>query len=152
MALFLSKYENKIDKKGRVSVPARFRSVLMEKGFSTVILLPTIDGDAITACGMDVMLQMQESMGPYDPYSAEQDSDMGALMTDSHELPIDGDGRIVVPLELLEKAGITDRCVFAGRGRDFQLWEPEAFDANMDVMRARARVKKAQKSKTVQGA
>ncbi|WP_169544237.1 division/cell wall cluster transcriptional repressor MraZ [Sneathiella aquimaris] len=146
MALFLSKYLNKVDKKGRVSVPARFRATLAEKGYTTVILFPTIGGDAINACGMDVMEGLLESLGRLDLYSEEQDSDADVLMAESVELPIDGDGRIVIPLEMLRAVGIQDACVFAGRGDSFRIWEPKAYEANIAAAKERARAKRARKS------
>lgn len=143
MALFLSKFTNKIDKKGRVSVPARFRSALAAKGFASVVLFPTINGDAINACGMDVMEELLQRMGGFDPYSEEQDSDAEVLMAESVELPIDGDGRIVIPLDMLADAGISGSCVFAGRGDSFRIWQPEAYEVNAAQAKEKARAKRA---------
>ncbi|WP_288903131.1 division/cell wall cluster transcriptional repressor MraZ [uncultured Sneathiella sp.] len=143
MALFLSTYVNKVDKKGRVSVPAKFRAVLASKGFDSVVLLPTINGDAIDACGMDVMERLLEKIGGFDPLSEDRESFADALMSDAVELPIDGDGRIMVPLELLENAGIEGQCAFVGRGDSFQIWQPEAFEIRKQQARARAVQKRA---------
>src|SRR5690606_10538692 len=134
MALFLSTYVNKIDKKGRVSVPARFRAVLAGKGSDSVVLVPTIDGNAIDACGMRLL----EKMGGFDPLSEDRESYADALMSDAIELTIDGDGRITIPLEMLEGAGISTQCAFVGRGDAFQIWEPQAFEVRKKEARARA--------------
>ncbi len=142
MALFLSTYVNKIDKKGRVSVPARFRAVLAGKGFDSVVLFPTIDGNAIDACGMDVMERLLEKMGGFDPLSEDRESYADALMSDAIELTIDGDGRITIPLEMLEGAGISTQCAFVGRGDAFQIWEPQAFEVRTKEARARAASKR----------
>ncbi|GLQ05995.1 division/cell wall cluster transcriptional repressor MraZ [Sneathiella chinensis] len=147
MALFLSKFENKVDKKGRVSVPARFRSVLAEKGYGSVVLFPTVEGDAINACGMDVMEGLLERIGGFDPFSEERDSDADVLMAEAVELPIDGDGRIMIPQELLDQAGIDGACLFAGRGDSFQIWRPEAFEERMKQAKERARAKRARSVK-----
>ena len=40
--MFLSSYENKIDKKGRVSVPATFRSHLSSMGYNGFISYPLL--------------------------------------------------------------------------------------------------------------
>ncbi len=143
MALFLSKFTNKIDKKGRVSVPARFRSVLTDKGFSSIVLFPTFDSDALNACDMDVMENLLQKIGGFDPFSEDRESDADVLMAESVELPIDGDGRIVVPLDLLKQVGIDGTCVFAGRGDSFQISAPEAFEARMKSAKERARAKRA---------
>ncbi|MCF8469009.1 MAG: hypothetical protein K9G33_16555 [Sneathiella sp.] len=138
MALFLSTYVNKIDKKGRVSVPARFRVILAEKGLESIVLLPTINGDAIDACGMDVMEGLLEKIGGFDPLSEDRESFADALMSDAVELAIDGDGRIMIPADMLRNAGIDGLCAFVGRGDSFQIWQPEAFEVRKKEARARA--------------
>lgn len=143
MALFLSTYVNKIDKKGRVSVPARFRSVLAGKGFETVVLFPTVNGDAIDACGMDVMEKLLEKIGGFDPLSEDRESVADVLMSDAIELSIDGDGRIMIPLDMVKEAGIDGQCAFVGRGDSFQIWNPEAFEARKKQARERTRSRRA---------
>ena len=138
MALFLSTYVNKIDKKGRVSVPARFRAILADKGFESVVLLPTINGDAIDACGMDVMEGLLEKIGAFNPLSEDRESFADALMSDAVELVIDGDGRIMIPADMLRNANIDGQCAFVGRGDSFQIWQPEAFEVRKKEARARA--------------
>ncbi|MEH6403055.1 MAG: hypothetical protein V7750_06755 [Sneathiella sp.] len=152
MALFLSKYENKIDKKGRVSVPARFRSVLADSGNSSVVLFSSFDGDSINACGMEVMEGLLEKIGAFDPFSEDREADADVLMAESVELPIDGDGRIVIPLDMLAAAEIEGSCLFAGRGDSFQIWQPKAFEARMKEAKERARAKRAKSATTDRGA
>ncbi|WP_169568422.1 division/cell wall cluster transcriptional repressor MraZ [Sneathiella limimaris] len=142
MSLFLSTVTNKIDKKGRVSVPARFRSNLALRGFETVILFPSIDGDCLNACDMGVMEGLLQKIGGFDPMSAERDDEADVLMAEAIELPIDGDGRIMIPLHMVEEAGFEGECVFVGRGDSFQIWHPEAFKARMQKAKAKAREKR----------
>ena len=51
--MFLSTYENKLDKKGRVSVPASFRSHLSNLGYNGVICYPSFNNSSIEACSQD---------------------------------------------------------------------------------------------------
>ena len=51
--MFLSNYENKIDKKGRVSVPATFRSFLNSMGYNGFITYPSFNHEALEACAQD---------------------------------------------------------------------------------------------------
>jgi transcriptional regulator MraZ len=143
MTLFLSTRKNKIDKKGRVSIPARFRSILSERGFGSVVLFPSFEGDALNGCDMGVMEGLLEKIGGFDPFSEDRESDADALMAEAVELPIDADGRVVVPVEMLAEIGIEGECVFVGRGDSFQIWEPSAFEARMNAVKERARKKRA---------
>ena len=51
--MFLSTYENKLDKKGRVSVPASFRSYLSNLGYNGVICYPSFNNQSIEAWPQD---------------------------------------------------------------------------------------------------
>ena len=51
--MFLSSFENKIDKKGRVSVPATFRSHLNSMGYNGFISYPSFNHNALEACSQD---------------------------------------------------------------------------------------------------
>jgi len=147
MALFLSTIQNKIDKKGRVSVPARFRSILSERGYNSIVLFPSFEGDAINACDMGVMEGLLEKIGGFDPFSEDRESDADALMAEAIDLPIDGDGRITIPSALTEEIGIEDLCVFVGRGDSFQIWAPEAYEERRKAVKERARLKRAKRYK-----
>ncbi len=119
---------------------------MQDKGYSTVVLFPTVNGDAIEACGMDVMQQLLTKIGPFDPLSEERESFADAIMTDAIELLMDGDGRIMIPTEFLEEAGIEGQCAFVGRGDSFQIWNPEAFEVRLRQSRERARQKRKSSS------
>lgn len=146
MALFLSTFVNKIDKKGRVSVPARFRAILSENGPSSVVVFPTVNGDAIEACAMNVMEGLLEKIGGFDPFSEDRESFADAIMTEAVELPIDGDGRIMLPESILKGAGIDGQCAFVGRGDSFQIWNPDAFKQRLSQSKERARRKRLESS------
>ena len=51
--MFLSTYENKLDKKGRVSVPASFRSYLSNLGYNGVVCYPSFNNQSIEAWPQD---------------------------------------------------------------------------------------------------
>ncbi len=145
MSLFLSTFINKIDKKGRVSVPATFRMALAPESFQGIVAFRSFKHNAIEACGFERMQRLCSSVDDLDFFSDAQDDLTASIFADSVQLALDGDGRIVMPKNLLDHAQITDRAAFIGRGANFQIWQPEAFEAHQQ--RARERVK--QKDTTV---
>ena len=110
MALFLDSHVHKIDRKGRVSVPAQFRAALINQSYAGVIAFPSFreNCDAIEACGMDRMDQLSESLDSLDPFSNEQNDMATVIFGAAVQLPFDGEGRIMLPERLLSAAGITD--------------------------------------------
>ncbi len=142
MALFLSTFVNKIDKKGRISVPATFRSALDQESFQGIVTFRSYKYNAIEACGLSRMQRLSESVDDLDTFSDAQDDLTATIFADSIQLPLDGDGRISLPQTLRDHAGIVDAAAFVGRGATFQIWQPAAFEALQSEARARVRSQK----------
>lgn len=127
MTLFLSTYVNKVDKKGRVSVPANFRSALQKEDFQGIIVYGSFVNECIEACGIGRMTKLSESIDKLDPYSEERDAFAAAILGGSFQLPFDGEGRVVLPELLMKETGITDQATFVGKGATFEIWSPGSF-------------------------
>ena len=131
--LFLSTYQNKVDKKGRVSVPAPFRAALGKvalKGeeFSGIIAYGSFINRCIEACGIDRIRKLSGRIELLDPFSEERDAFATTILGGSQQLPFDGEGRVMLPEPLIELAGLADMAIFVGKGETFEIWEPRAFD------------------------
>lgn len=137
MTLFLSTYVNKLDKKGRVSIPSQFRMNLQNESFHGVILYRSYKYPAIEGCTSSRMQRLSESVDQLGVFSDAQDDLASAIFADAHQLSIDSDGRIVLPVELITHAEIEDHIAFVGRGATFQLWNPEKFHLLQNQARAR---------------
>ncbi len=139
MERFVSSSTNKVDAKGRVSVPAPFRAILARDGFEGVFCYPSLDNKALDAGGRSLIDEIQGMLEGLAPYSDERDELSLALFGESEVLKIDQDGRVVLPPRLREHAGIGDYAVFVGVGHKFQLWSPERFEIRRAEARARVR-------------
>lgn len=140
MALFLSTTYNRIDRKGRVSVPASFRAALAGQAFQGVVLLRSPQHQALEGFSHSVMETIGGRLDNFDMFSAEQDDLAMAVFGEAMALPFDGEGRVVIPAHLLEYAGIEGEAAFVGMGRKFQIWSPTILKARQDA--ARANIKK----------
>lgn len=125
--LFLSTFEKSIDKKGRISVPPSFRAVLAAEQFNGVIAYPSFVHGCIEACGMAHMTKMYERIEALDPFSEERDAFATTILGGSVQLAFDGEGRVIIPEALLERAGIKGDAVFIGKGATFEIWAKEKF-------------------------
>lgn len=142
MSLFLSTYYNKIDKKGRISVPATFRAALQTQSFHGIIAYSSFVNPCIEACGMDRIEMLARRIETLDPFSDEHDAFSTTILGGSIELPFDGEGRVVLPEKLLAQAGLDDRAVFVGKGKTFEIWEPAQFETYAQRLRETAREKR----------
>jgi MraZ protein len=137
--LFLSTFVNRVDRKGRVSVPATFRSTLAtHRHPNQVVLIPSFKYPAIDGTGSDHLAEMMEGLNTLDQYSDRRD-DLAMVFAESTSLQIDGEGRIVLPESLKTHASIAEEVAFVGLGTMFQMWEPQRFDAHRAEVRERSR-------------
>lgn len=143
MALFLSTYLNKLDKKGRISVPASYRTTLSQEGYSGFVAFRSYKFPAIECCSFARMEQMSKSVDQLDIFSEAQDDFSAAIFADAEQIPFDGDGRIVLPKALVTFAEIDDTAAFVGRGATFQIWRPEHFEAHQNKARERIQERQA---------
>ncbi len=138
MALFIDTFVNKIDSKGRVSVPATFRAALAGQPYHGIVALPSPKYRAIQCAGMDWMEELNRRVDRTDLMSDAHDDLTMVLFGDSKQLPFDGEGRVVMPGSLLERADIDGVAAFLGRGPFFEIWEPKALEAHKAEARQRA--------------
>jgi MraZ protein len=131
--LFLSTFQNRIDKKGRVSVPAQFRAVLAAKlnsadgDFQGIVAYQSPLHSCVEACGMSRIIKLNERIETFDPYSEERDAFVTTLFGESVQLSFDGEGRVMLPEQLIEAANLKEQATFVGKGEVFEIWEPVAF-------------------------
>src|SRR5262245_18844634 len=139
MDRFVSTFTNKIDAKGRVSVPAAFRARLERDGYAGgIYCYPSLDAPALDAGGQSLAQKIDGLLDGLPDYSDERDELSVALYGDVHILAIDQEGRIVLPEALRTHAGIASHVTFVGLGAKFQMWEPARFAERR--LRAREKV------------
>jgi|TARA_B110000967_G_C18824965_1_gene530830 MraZ protein len=119
---------NKIDSKGRISIPAPFRSVLEFQGYPGVYLFPSFTSKAVDGGGQDLIDQISLSVEKMQLFAEETDALSTALFADTYSLSYDQDGRISLPEILIEHANLSEKVIFVGQGRKFQMWNPDDFN------------------------
>ena len=136
--MFLSAYENKIDKKGRVSVPASFRTKLSSMGYNGFITYPSFNHDALEACSQDRIEKLSNSIDSLNPFEEKRDYFATSILSESVNLQFDTEGRVSFTEKLLNHAKIKNNILFVGLGKTFQIWEPNVFEKFKVVARKKA--------------
>ena len=127
MAAFWSTYINKVDRKGRVSIPATFRPHLIGKSFQGVVVFPAFRSAALECRSWEQMDELSSAVDALPEFSAERDALAAAIFGSSTPLSFDSEGRIILPKALADHANLTTEAAFVGMGKSFQIWEPAAF-------------------------
>ena len=147
MTHFLGTHQNKLDAKGRVSVPAPFRAALRTladgngngEGSANLVLRPSHKHPCIEAWPAATFAELANPLERLDVFSEAHDDLAMTLYPDAYPAETDREGRIVLPEWLVAHAGLTDSVAFMGLGRTFQIWEPEAAERRRLEARENAR-------------
>ena len=126
--MFLSSFENKMDKKGRVSVPANFRAYLNSLGYNGFISYPSFNHSALEACSQDRIEKLSNTIDTLNPFEEKRDYFATSVLSESENFQFDTEGRVSLSKKLLDHAQIKNNILFVGLGKTFQIWEPKNFD------------------------
>ena len=136
--MFLSSFENKLDKKGRVSVPSSFRAYLNSMGYNGFITYPSFNHAALDGCAQERIEKLSESIDSLGPFEDKRDYFATSILSESVSLQFDSEGRVSLPKKLLDHAKIKSNILFVGLGKTFQIWEPKLFEKFKIVARKKA--------------
>jgi len=129
MSRFLSNATNRIDTKGRVSVPAAFRSVLAQRNVQELYCFQDFVFPAISVGGSDLLERFERQIAAEDPFSPEANEMSLLIHGGGVFMKLDAEGRLMVTDFIRDFTGISDEVTFVGRADHFQLWQPQAFAA-----------------------
>ncbi|MGE0846975.1 MAG: division/cell wall cluster transcriptional repressor MraZ [Flavobacteriaceae bacterium] len=135
----MSSFTNRIDGKGRLSVPAPFRAILARAGYEELYVYPALDQPCLDCGGQSLIEEIYRLVDALPAYSDERDQLSLTLFGDCVALKIDGDGRILLPPALIAHAGLADEVAVVGTGHKFQMWAPATLQAHLAEARNKAR-------------
>ena len=141
--MFLSSYENKLDKKGRVSVPASFRSYLSNLGYNGIICYPSFNNQSIEAWPQDRIEKISNTIDSLNPFEEKRDFFATSILSESINLQFDSEGRISLTDKLIKHAKIKNNILFIGQGKTFQIWEPTAFEKFKAIAKKKSNLNRA---------
>ena len=141
--MFLSIFENRLDKKGRVSVPASYRAHLSSLGYNGIICFPSFNNHSIEAWSQDRIEKISNSIDTLNPFDEKKDYFATSILSESINLQFDSEGRILLGQKLLKHAKIKNSMVFVGQGKTFQIWEPTNFEKFRVTARKKSNINRA---------
>ncbi len=141
MRFFLSRYLNKIDQKGRVSVPASYRNILFktENKFD-LIIYPSTKYDCIECCSLDYLDNLVHMANKMNDSFEEKIAFETVIFGSALHLMIDKDGRVIIPNKFLVRFNLKNNVEFIGKGEIFEIWNPNLLQKH--VADAEEKVKK----------
>ena len=145
--LFMDTITNKVDSKGRVSLPADYRAIIKELS-TEIVCYRSLTAPCVEGCLEELLEKLASDIETsLDFFSQTQDDLTNLIFGDAKRFPFDSTGRITLTEKLLNHANITDTAIFVGKGRKFQIWNPE----NWAVEEARIRAEVLKSRPTLKG-
>lgn len=134
--LFMDTVINKVDAKGRVSLPADYRAIVKELS-TEIVCYRSLTAPCIEGCAEELLEKLATDIETsMDFFSQEQDDLTSIIFGDAKRFQFDSTGRIVLTEKLLVHAEITDTAVFVGKGKKFQIWSLENWKKEETRIRA----------------
>ncbi len=137
--MFVSTTTNGIDAKGRVSVPADFRATVTGQGFAGVYVWRSPFGDFLEGGGLRLLEDLADAIEDMDPYDPARTAHERVIFGGAKALMFDSTGRVTLPRDLIDHAGLDKQAVFIGMGQRFEVWDPAAHAEAADEALALAR-------------
>ena len=128
--MFLGTHLNGLDAKGRVSVPAEFRTVVRAEGLEAVYCWPSPEGACLVGCGEALMGRYKSMADGMDLFDPMRDALAHSVFAGVRTLSFDANGRITLPESFVTFAGLNGQIAFIGLSDRFEIWRPEAYDAH----------------------
>ena len=136
--MFISTYEFKMDKKGRVSVPAAFRSNIVASGHGGFISYPSFSSKALEACTLDRIEKISNSIDSLNPFEDKRNYFATSVLSESVNLTFDTEGRVILTEKLIKHAEIKLKVLFIGLGKTFQIWDDKNFQKYQAIAKKKA--------------
>ena len=128
--MFLGQYEHAIDDKGRVTIPARYRELLVDGAYITlgfdqnlIVLTPLI---------FDQISQRVNLMNMADPLARQL---RRLIFSNAERVEADKLGRILIPSFLRQSAQLDTGAVVVGVGSHFEIWAPDLWNRQSETLR-----------------
>lgn len=129
MARFKGRSQNSVDEKGRLAIPAKMRRVMSPEANETFTATRGIE-ICIELYPLDVWEQKEERLDQLNQFSDEETRHFVRTFTMwAEDVTLDKQGRIVLPADLRDFAGISDTAIVIGTVDHLEVWDPDEFDA-----------------------
>lgn len=133
MAVFVGNIDAKMDDKGRVFFPAQFRRALQREGDEKLMIRRDIHENCLVLYPKSVWdAKLQELESSLKDWNQAQRMLVRQFVAAVDELPMDGNGRILIPKRQQQMVNLQGAVRFIGMNKTIELWSKAEADALLD--------------------
>ena len=123
--MFRGQFEHAIDVKGRTSLPSRFRDVLGADAERPLVVTPDMLDPCLHVYPMTAWEELEAKVASMPRFDQGAVAFRRRYISAAVECELDKQGRILIPPNLRDRAGLTKGVVWAGMGEKLELWAAE---------------------------
>ena len=129
--MFRGRYEHTVDTKGRLSIPAKYREVLLGKGDERLIITNFVVAAkrCLDVYPLDEWLALEEAVREKPKFDARMVRFQTYYLGGATECAVDPHGRILIPPTLRKYADLKRDVMLVSAGEKFRIWDKDAWDA-----------------------
>jgi MraZ protein len=132
--MFRGQFTHSVDAKGRISLPVRFREVLMASGDPRLVLTPALFDPCLHLYPMRAWEEFEQRVSTLPSLERHAVRFRRLYVSAAVECELDGSGRVLVPPQLREKAGLDGKdAVWAGMGPILELWSKDNWQKALEM-------------------
>ena len=123
--MFMGKYNHTIDPKGRLSIPSKYRDILGDE----FVVSKGMDG-CLFVYAIEDWKTFEEKLASLPLINVEARQFARFFLSGAQYVTVDKQGRILMPQDLREFAGLEKDVVLAGMGGRMEIWSLEKWNEN----------------------
>ncbi len=131
--MFRGQFTHSVDAKGRVSLPARFRDVLLAEGDARFVLAPAVFDPCLHLYPMKAWEEFERKVSELPSLDATAIRFRRLYVSAAVECELDGSSRVLVPPHLRERIELEKDALWAGMGRTLELWAKSSWNAALTM-------------------
>jgi len=135
-AVFSGRFDHAIDEKGRVSIPARFREKLPSSEFLYITNFRSDRQPCLRLYAPEEWERLLGRLKQKSSFNPDIQRFQLFFIGGAHDVPIDAQGRILIPPKLREFARLERDVTFSGMSEHFELWDRGTLSKVLDEAEA----------------
>ena len=127
--LFEGRSRHTLDEKGRLAIPARFREILKKRGDSSLVV--TNLNNCLVSFARDDWQKIKEKAVNLPLFDSAANIYIRYFISGAIECPLK-QGRILIPPDLRELAGLNKEVVWVGHLTRFEIWDKAKWEEEFE--------------------
>lgn len=136
--MFRGQFQHSVDAKGRISLPARFRDVVVSAGDSRFVLTPALFDPCLHLYPMRAWEEFEAKVAELPSMDPHVVRFRRLYVSAAIECELDSASRVLVPPHLRDKAKLVKDALWAGMGKHVELWSKDLWDEALSLPEADA--------------